>query len=206
MLLVPPGIARAQTLDDYIPECFGGNQLPCKSYTVFDAILLKQVGGSIRNHQGEDSNGNLLAQNTTLSAGLEVGQMWNRGMHNSFGGTIEYDHDDAGQGRLAVKARARRWFSPVYTLDVAAGVVGETVFQPGWVTTECGTCTESGYGLTADATIGFKVLGVTVAADAIRGYGRTMTSVRAGGRAGGILGLAAAAVVAVWGAAAGAAF
>ena len=200
--------ADAQSIDDYFGyfKCIGGNALPtCERYIVFDAIVAQQVAGTMKNREGSDSNGDLVQKSNSIYTGWEIGGMWNRGFRNAIGGTVEFDFVDGGHGRLAVKGRARRWITPQQTLDVSVGGMGQTVFHPNWVYVECGTCTESAYGITADATYGYRLLGITVGADVVRGYGKTMTSVRAGGRAGGIVGLAATAVAAaVMGAALGA--
>jgi hypothetical protein len=202
-MIVAFDTAGAQDMDEYL-KCFGGNPRPCGHYFVFDAIVSRQVGGTMRNAEGENSNGDLIQRNTSIYAGWELGEMWNRGRSTAIGATAEFDFVDGGHGRLAIKGRARRWLSPSHAIDVSLGGVGQTVFHPDWVHVECGTCTETGYGLTADATLGYRLLGVTVGADIIRGYGKTMTSLRVGGRAGGILGVGATVVAAaVMGAAVG---
>jgi len=201
------GAAQAQSIDEYVGyfKCIGGNPLPtCGRYMVFDAIVAQQVAGTMKNREGSDSNGDLIQRNASIYAGWEIGAMWNRGFRNALGGTVEFDFVDGFHGRLAVKGRARRWITSQQTLDVSAGGMGQTVFQPNWVNIECGTCTESAYGITADATYGYRLLGITVGADVVRGYGKTMTSVRVGGRAGGIVGAGVtAAAAAVMGAALG---
>jgi hypothetical protein len=206
--LLGAGAADAQSIDEYVGyfKCIGGNALPtCERYIVFDAIVARQIGGTMKNREGSDSNGDLTQLSTSIYTGWEIGAMWNRGFHNALGGTVEFDFVDGGHGRLAVKGRARRWITPQQTLDVSIGGMGQTVFQPNWVNVECGTCTESAYGITADATYGYRLLGITVGADVVRGYGKTMTSLRAGGRAGGIAGVAATLIAAtVMGAAVGA--
>jgi hypothetical protein len=193
----------AQVLDKYVGECFGGKPQPCSTYLVYDAVMAKQVAGTMKNHEGTDAGGGVVMQNRSFYAGLEAGVMKNYGFRNALGGTLEYDIDDAMRGRVALKARARRWLSPLATVDVAVGLVGETVWSPLPDQSSCGTCTESGYGLTADATFGHRLLGVTIGADIVSAYNQKLTSVRVGGRAGGIFAVAATAIAAAWMGAAG---
>jgi len=197
ILLLTLLIASAMPLRAQVLECLGGKPLPCRNYLVYDAIVAKQVGGNMRNHEDVDDDYNLVMRDNSLYTGLEVGVMRNLGRSTALGATIAYDVDDSMRGRVALKARGRRWLSPLATEDIAGGVVGETVYAPAGLQSSCGTCTESGYGLTADATIGHRLLGVTFGADVVHAYGRQLTSIRAGGRAGGYLGIGATALVVI---------
>lgn len=177
----PPAGAQAAGVAEP-PICFRGRPLPrCRAFWLTEMSFQRRIAGS-----GEGATRDLHGH-----LGWELGGMVNVDSTKAFGGTVMVGTGESG-ARVAVKGRARRWIDPSGgTLDLSAGAV-RVVVSP-----DARRAAAPGYGLTADAALGWGDFGaVTLGADVVRARGELAGAAYAGVRLGSYPALAASAVTA----------